>query len=314
MIASSISHLENKIAFVIPTKDRPDDLTVMLRSLVRQTRRPDQVIVVDGSRPDIRHVVDKYPELKITYVQVYPPSLAKQRNAGMQKLRSDITLAGYLDDDLELEHDAIEKMLSFWRNASAEYGGAVFNIVNSPMPKWTWLKSLFYVDNVVPGRVLPSGFTSILGHQKSDIDTDWLCGGATVWRREIIENYPYDEWYIGTGYMEDVDFSFKVREKYRLALVSAAKLSHYSPPVRSDRQYLLGKWQIVNRMYLVRKYRSRGLSISSAWIANVGIVFLHILQALLRLDWNSWNRARGNIAGIWSELAGNRDQIGGYLK
>src|SRR5438045_4134033 len=99
----------NKLAFVVPTKDRPHDLRRMLASLNAQTRMPEQIIVVDGSKPDVQHVTAEFPALSIDYIRVYPPSLAAQRNAGMQRLRNDITLAGYLDDDVVLEADAVEK-------------------------------------------------------------------------------------------------------------------------------------------------------------------------------------------------------------
>src|SRR5712691_8256306 len=102
-----------KLAFVVPTKDRPDDLRRMLASLRAQTRPPDQLIVVDGSDPDVHDVVAEFSDLKADYVRVFPPSLARQRNAGMQQLRTDIALAGYLDDDVVLEPDAIEKMLAY---------------------------------------------------------------------------------------------------------------------------------------------------------------------------------------------------------
>ncbi len=74
----------HKIAFVVPTKDRPDDLRVMLRSVAAQTRKPDQLVVVDGSDPNIRSITEEYPELDIDYVRVFPPSLAEQRNAGIE--------------------------------------------------------------------------------------------------------------------------------------------------------------------------------------------------------------------------------------
>jgi len=162
--------------------------------------------------------------------------------------------------------------------------------------------------------VLPSGCTSILGNQQSDIETDWLCGGATIWRREVIDRFPYDEWFAGTGYLEDVDYSFNVRGKYRLALVAGARLAHYSPPVRADRHFLLGRWQITNRMYLVGKYRARGLSPLKAWIASLALFGLHLAQALLRLDINSFNRARGNAAGMLDEILGRAGSVGGFLK
>lgn len=304
----------HRLAFVVPTKDRPDDLRKMLESIAKQTKVPDQIIVVDGSDPDIREVVTGFPALPIDYVRVFPPSLAKQRNAGMAKLRPEITLAGYLDDDIVLEPDAIAAMLDCWEHADESLGGTAFNITNTAPARWTRIKQLFGLDHPIPGRLIKTGCTSILGNQELDIETDWLCGGATVWRREVIETYSYDEWFRGTGYLEDVDYSFNVRGKYRLALVAKARLAHYSPPVRRDRHYLLGKWQIINRMYLVRKYRKRGLSPAAAWLANLGLASLHLAAAIFRRDSTQWDQFRGNVAGMLSELAGRNEQLEGHLK
>ena len=304
----------HKIAFVVPTKDRPDDLRVMLRSVAAQTRKPDQLVVVDGSDPNIRSITEEYPELDIDYVRVFPPSLAEQRNAGMQRLLDEITLAGYLDDDLELEIDAIEKMVDFWEHTADDFGGAVFNITNTAVRRGNRFTRWFLLDSPQPGRLLRSGCVSMIGTQQTDIETDWLNGGATVWRRDVIENFAYDEWFQGTGYLEDVDYSFNVRNRYRLGLVASARVAHYSRPVRADAHYLLGKWQIVNRMYLVRKYQVRGLSVRQAWVANFSLVAMHLAWALLTLDRKSWNRARGNVHGIWLELSGKKEQISGHLK
>ncbi|MSQ71298.1 MAG: glycosyltransferase [Betaproteobacteria bacterium] len=302
------------IAFVIPTKDRPDDLRRMLESLAAQSTQPHQVIVVDGSDPPIRHVVDGFPALPLDYVRVFPPSLARQRNAGMQQLRAEITLAGYLDDDVVLEPDAVASMLTCWRAASPDTGGIAFNIVNNPVPGKLGFKRLFGIDHPVPGRILSSGCPSSFWGIEHDIETDWLCGGATVWRRAVISSFPYDEWFIGTGFMEDVDFSFAVRARYRLAVAAHARLAHYSHPIRADRERLLGKWQVVNRMYFVRKYSTRGLSRIAAWWASLGMVLIHAASAILRGRRRHWNRAVGNLAGIAAEIAGRRDQVGGHLK
>lgn len=314
MSSSASSTRALKIAFVVPTKDRPEDLRKMLESVVRQTRQPDQLIVVDGSDPPVKEIVEAFPDLHADYVRIFPPSLSRQRNAGMAHVRADISLAGYLDDDIVLEPEAVERMLAFWGKAAPDIGGAAFNITNAPMPNWITLKRWFDIDDPRPGKVLPSGCVSTLGSRPENVAVDWLCGGATVWRREVIDNYPYDEWFVGTGYMEDVDFSFNVGAKYRLVLVTGARLAHYSPPVRPDRQYLLGRWQVVNRMYFVRKYRHRGMSIARAWWACFGMVLLNSGYALLRRERPYWNRARGNISGILAEFVGRREQISGHLK
>ncbi len=162
--------------------------------------------------------------------------------------------------------------------------------------------------------MLPSGWTTAHGSPRVDLETDWLCGGATIWRREIIDRYTYDEWFQGMGFLEDVDYSYHVHEKYRLMVVSSARLVHNSPPIRPDRHFLLGKYQIINRLYFVRKYRRLGLSVTRAWGAIVAMVMMHLAQAAIFLDRSHLNRAIGNFAGIVSELSGRQERISGFLK
>jgi len=302
------------LAFVIPTKDRGEDLRRMLRSLVAQTRLPDQVIVVDGSGVEVSWCVAEFPELKVDYVRLLPPSLSAQRNAGMAMLRAEITHAGYLDDDVVLELDAVNEMASFWGGAGSDIGGAAFNVVNNAGSIPSALMQRLGVRGVGIGSVAPSGLVYEVGRVKNDVESDWLCGGAAVWRREVIEAYSYDNWFQGTGFMEDVDYSYRVRERYRLFVLAAARLAHFTLPVRPDRQFLFGKWQVVNRMYIVRKFRHRGLSLRKAWGASLMLLAANTSRGIFLRHLGLWNRGLGNLAGIVSELRGGSESIGGFLK
>jgi len=304
----------HRLSLVVPTKDRPDDLRRLLGSIAAQTRVPDQVVVVDGSEPPVKAVCDAFPVLPLDYVRVFPPSLAAQRNAGMARLRPEITHAGYLDDDIVLERDAVERIMLAWECAGEDVGGIGFNITNRPRPPLIRLRRLFLLEHREPGRMLASGCAASHYVCERDHDADWLSGGAATWRRDVVERYPYDEWFVGTGLLEDVDFSFNVRGSYRLVVASAARLAHYSWPIRAESQYLLGKWQVVNRMYLVRKYRERGMATLPAWWASVGMVLLHGAAALARRSPPLLARARGNLGGMLDELLGRRERIGGFLK
>ena len=46
----------NQLAIVIPTKDRPRQLEGLLSSLMNQSYRPDQTIIVDGGDEPVRWV------------------------------------------------------------------------------------------------------------------------------------------------------------------------------------------------------------------------------------------------------------------
>ena len=89
----------------------------------------------------------------------------------------------------------------------------------------------------------------------------------------------------------------------------SATLNH-----ENHRQRLLGKWQVVNRMHVVRKHRARGLSSSAAWRASAGLFLLNMAAGIVRRRRDPLNRALGNAAGMLSELLGRREQLGGHLK
>ena len=151
-------YVDSKIAIVIPTKERPVEIRNLLESVRNQVRQPDQLIIVDGGNSTVDTVIDEFWDLNITYIREYPPSLSRQRNVGMDSVDESIPLAGYLDDDLTLDSNAIQAMTQFWDNASSQVGGARFNITNEPVASCTWLKRIFLIDTRQRGEVLISGF------------------------------------------------------------------------------------------------------------------------------------------------------------
>jgi glycosyltransferase involved in cell wall biosynthesis len=303
-----------KLAYVVPTLNRPDDLGNLLDSLQAQTRLPAQIVIVDGGDEDntVRHVVERYPELPLEYVREFPPSLARQRNAGMARVSDDVIAAGYLDDDLILEEDATERMNAFWCTAGADVGGAAFNIVNQPGVSSGFFNRLFLLNGRRPGAMLPSGWPSQIPAISQTVETDWLFGGATMWRREVIDTFDYDEWFVGHGYGEDVDFSFRVSRSWRLFVVANARVLHMTRPIRLSSQYTLGRQQVINRYYFIRKSGCFPRA-AVAW-AMFGQFIGNISASLIRLDSAGLRRFLGNVCGLSEVLRGRVDQITNYYK
>jgi GT2 family glycosyltransferase len=289
-----------RLAYVIPTKDRRDDLRKLFLTIARQTVLPDQIVIVDASDPPIRSLVDEFPELPVTYVREFPPSLARQRNAGMAALRETINVAGYIDDDIELADDATERMKAFWQSAGPQVGGAAFTIVNQPRahPVAGLLARLFLLNSRRVGTVLPSGFGAAIVPQDHNIRTDWLYGGATMWRREIIATHAYDEWYLGHGYLEDLDFSYRVSRSHELWLVADAKLWHWPRATQMERNIDVGRQQIVNRIYFVRKMAS---------FQPLLVAYGLLGQALRNLLEPVKERNQAGFLRLWGNLLGLRD-------
>lgn len=307
-----MSRFSHRIAFVVPTLNRPALLRKLLRSLEEQSVTPDQLVLVDASDEPVDALPAEFPSLRIDYRRVRPPSLSKQRNVGMAALDPSITLAGYLDDDLTLEPGALEAMLAFWESAPAELGGTNFNIINATGFRIIWPERFFLIESRRRGIMLRSGFQSTLWPALEAREVDWLCGGATVWRREVINQFDYDEWYIGTGYLEDVDYSYRVKQRYRLMIVPGARVDHVSPPMMVERNYLYGIWEIINRLHFVGKHPE--LSRALCWWALTGRFLLNLSLGLRRADRGYLLRAHGNLAGFGRAFSGRFETLPGTVK
>lgn len=87
------------ISVVVITLNRAQSLRETLGSLVRQTRQPDEVVVVDnGSTDNTKEVVLSFKDrLNITYVYERQRGIPYARNAGIENTTKDII--AFIDDD-----------------------------------------------------------------------------------------------------------------------------------------------------------------------------------------------------------------------
>jgi len=63
----------HRIALLIPTRNRRKDMTRLMDSLVKQTRRPDYIYIIDGGEEKVDDFAGRYPDLPISYQHVSPP-------------------------------------------------------------------------------------------------------------------------------------------------------------------------------------------------------------------------------------------------
>ena len=277
----------------------------MLESLALQSHRPDLVVIVDSSAVSVREVTTQFGDrLAITYSHHLPPTASAQRNAGIKLVPNDIELIAFLDDDATLEPDALEKMLAFWASAPADLGGAAFNMVNHPaqamsaVKRWPLVRALgIYADQ--PGRVTPSGWQTMIGFVEKDLETDWLPSGAALWRSEILRSCAFDEFFDGYSYLEDLDFSYTVRQRWRLAVVAGAKYHHFPSPIRHTRQYAFGRTEVRNRLYLVTKH---GLSYPRCWLGLLLRMTVTVCEAAMHPRSGAISRVAGNCAAMADEI------------
>ncbi len=287
-----------RIAFITPTRDRPEPLSRMLKSLAAQSRRPDQVIVVDAGNRTVRDRVVPVNGLDMHYLRwTGAPSSSSQRNAGLDLLKREIDLVCFFDDDQELHHDALEKMLQFWQTAPPDIGAASFNEATYQDKRTLIWRKLGLGSRLglypgKPGRVAPSGWHSLYGKADRNRECQWLSSKALVLRRNLLDTYRFDPFFEGYSYLEDLDFTYAISRHHKLVIVADAQFDHDQPPRGPDFNWRdFGRMEVRNRLYFVRKH---GLSVPRCYFGLLIRLGMTLGEALFRLDRSAWSRAMGN--------------------
>lgn len=292
----------HKLALVVPTIGRPAELRRMLKSLAEQSQPPHQVIIVDEGKAG-EDFAGEFPQLNIQIVSMPGGSTSAKRNAGAQAAARDISLIGFLDDDIVLEPEAFEAMLSFWEQAPPEMGGAGFNLANHPTLYASWLKSSRLASwlglySSEKGAVLRSGIHTLIGCLQETCYVRWLPTTAAVYPKKVMQEFGFDDWFHGYSYLEDLEFSYRVGKKYKLAVVASARFYHYPSLRGREDTYLFGKKEVVNRLHFVRKHRE--LSLFWCCFALLGRTFLSLILGLSTREVGYFKRALGNCVGLFS--------------
>jgi hypothetical protein len=222
----------------------------------------------------------------------------------MRTLPPQTCLVGFLDDDATLAPSAVERMMAFWREASPDIGGCAFNLVNPPplratLFKHSWMAEMLGLYSARSGAVMPSGWQTMIGTVCETSFVDWLPSTAVVWRDSALQRVHFDEFFTGYSYLEDLDLSFTVRRRWRLAVLAEAGYTHNPSTARHLDSFGFGRIEILNRLHFVRKH---DLSVPLCWLGIAGRLGMTLSHAARHLDSESARRACGNIAEIVTSL------------
>lgn len=299
-------------SIIIPVYNRPDEVDDLLDSLVKQTYRHFEVIVVeDGSAVPCRSVVDRYREtLDVHYFAIENRGPGGARNYGASQSRGEYLLI--LDSDcvlppayLEHVHESLE------RDPAEAFGG--------------------------PDRAHES-FTPIQKAISYSMTSFFTTGGIRGGKRKLDAFYPRSfnmgvrrDVYLALGgfsdmrYGEDIDFSIRIRKNgYRTRLYPAAYVYH-------KRRTSFGAFfrQVQHsgraRIVLYRKYPDTLKlvhALPAVFVLGVAAILagslfwpplcsLLLLYALLLLV-DSYFRSGRSFPVAWRAVVASFVQLGGY--
>ncbi len=135
------------VGVIIPTRNRAELLRGALEALSRQTRVPDEVIVVDnGSTDHTRQVAGQFSgRLPLRYLFEPTPGAGQARNAGIRHATSDVL--AFTDDDCIPDENWLHFIeLSFLRDPNI---GMVAGRVTPQRDGKTWAERFAAANHLV---------------------------------------------------------------------------------------------------------------------------------------------------------------------
>lgn len=128
------------VSIVVPTHNRPDMLRRAIESLVNQTYRHIEIVVVDdGSHCNVAEVVDSFNDSRIKLLRNKTPCGAcHARNIGIDQANG--IYITFLDDDDEFLPQRIDRLLTEWDSGysfvgTGRYRISKFNIKRKMLPE-----------------------------------------------------------------------------------------------------------------------------------------------------------------------------------
>lgn len=250
------------IAIVICTRDRPNSLDRLLRTVVQQSVLPREVVVVDDGRLGEARLAEWEAQcaragVRWVYTRKRVPGLTASRNLGVSLCRAGVIQ--FLDDDLTLSRDFLEQVSAvFCDTAAAGVGGVECSLREPGLAAAGsgWFALGYRIAGwwaVVQRRrvwrrgPLPRGCA----------ERPYLCGAA-AYRREVFERHRFDESMAGYGLGEDRQFSLRVAGDWRLVRSQRAVATHHHDPAGRPDWYEIGRQTVANYLYTQTSARPFG--------------------------------------------------------
>lgn len=266
------------VTVIIITRNRPQMVCDCLEHLRRQTRLPDEIIVVDSSTgEETQAVLDDYPEVVRLRIPDGRNNMPQARNLGIAHAHGEII--GFLDDDSMAQPEWLHCLLEPYADSSVGgVGGRVIDALEQARTS---------PDDPRIGIVLRDGtvtanFILNPGHP---VQVDHVRGCNMSFRRAALECIGgFDLRYIGSNVGEETDVCLGIkRAGWELMYQASAVVDHMAAPregMSRDPRMIEPRpvlWNAHNRAYLFFKHFGYNYWTTKHILGGMPLVFVGLL-------------------------------------
>ena len=294
-------------SIILCTRNRIEAPLCFLRSLGCQTELPQELIIIDSSDIPLnndsglqRQMLELQMNMSVKYVHS-DPGLTKQRNIGVKSAQGDILY--FFDDDIVLEPNYLENMnKAFLEHPECIGGMGTLLKIKRPTLRdrpMLFVRHLFLQQtDYGDGKFYQSGFARHFFSEDQFANVKVLSGAIMAFRKEVFDQFLFDEKLHDYCFMEDVDISKRVSDKYLLFHNPLAKADHRHADGGRGDIFQNRKMYMFNHRYLFMKNyypNNRFALIPHIW----SIIGLSLLSYVPYRKNISHVTLRGYLAGLY---------------
>jgi GT2 family glycosyltransferase len=272
------------ISAVIPTKNRPHDLLLAVRSIVNQKRIPDQLVIIDQSEDDFtKSLIESEFDCKSSYGLCYIKDtsikgLVEAKSKSLEYVEGDIIC--FFEDDIIVEEDYLLQIEKTFEENSRLIGcSGIITNASSNGRFYRIIYKIFHRGIFIDPR--PDIYANIDNSNHELVKTNVINGGLSAWRKSIFEDIKFD-YYNKFHMMEDFEYSFRVNHLFPDALYinPKARLVHNFSPLNRDNKILSFEKKIFEYIVFYKKNKDYPRSSVDLYILLTGILFDAIALSL----------------------------------
>jgi glycosyltransferase involved in cell wall biosynthesis len=281
---------------------------------------PSEVVVIDGTPDDtVEKQLKGFRERDLPFVLRYartPSGLTRQRNFGIDLSSKEHVF--FLDDDSRPLPGYFRIVREVFVADRERRVGAVGGYVldgqsRAPRAPFRWrfrmavglaprLEALRYSHS---GTAIPRCY---LGEFQGVREVDALPGCAFTFRREVLEQERFSEFFSGYSQGEDLEMCLRVGRRWKVLCSGDARLLHVTAPGGRPTSFPKGRMEVVNRMFIWNRHsRSKAAVVDKArLVGEIALLFCADLVGFAVRPWKTDQvaHAMGVAAGALSCLAG----------
>jgi glycosyltransferase involved in cell wall biosynthesis len=297
---------EIKMSVIIATRNRDMVISECLNRLLDDHEKPFEIIVIDSSSNDTtKNILKAYPSVQYYRIGDIAFSLVYSYNLGISKASGEIV--AFIDDDCFIQPGWYSNLSSVFVDQDIIAAGG--RIIYHPWNPQEFSQSIAVInldkDNIwAKWNRISNG----------NIDVPILPGGNCAVRRDVaIEVGGFDTNFVGSANLFETDFFFRVSQTgKRIIFLPDAVVEHRAAPRtdktrRSQTNFIYRYSAVRNRIYLHRKYKSKGLLkalkslFSQLAVESIRIIFGAISFALAT--------TLGIFIGLFTKKAGKNESV-----